>query len=424
MNEVAEVLSLAILLVGVAITLAILIKSGLERIGIPALVGYLALGFLLRLMDSQIHFLSVEAQEIFQFLAEVGIISLLFRVGLESNLAGLIRQLSRASRIWTGDVFFSAALGFITAYWLLGQALIPSLFIAIALTATSVGVSVSVWQEQQALRSPNGELLLDVAEMDDISAVILMALLFSLAPVMRESNLDSLFPVMITTTGVFLVKAVVFGAFCWLFSRYFEKKLTHWFYQIEPPPEPMLEVVGISFIIAALAGLLGFSVAIGAFFAGLVFSRDPEAVKFDTSFGSIYEFFTPFFFIGIGLQIVPNALISGLGMGMLLLVAAIVGKLIGAGIPALLTTNLQGATLIGVSMIPRAEISTIVMQKGLSLGDWAVPPHAFAAMVVVSAVTSTLVPILLRSLLQGWSQKPKLTNNCTGDSRIAPTHDQ
>lgn len=407
MSEATEGLSLAILLVGVAITLAILIKSELERIGIPALVGYLALGFLLRLMDSQWHFLSFQAPEIFEFLAEIGIISLLFRVGLESDLGGLKRQLSRASSIWVGNVLFSAALGFVTAYWLLGLALIPSLFMAIALTATSVGVSVSIWQEQKAIGSPNGELLLDVAEMDDISAVILMALLFSLAPAIQERGTESLLPIITTTTGIFIFKAIIFGAFCWFFSRYVEQQLTHWFYQIEPPPEPMLEVVGISFIIAALAGLLGFSVAIGAFFAGLVFSRDPEAVKLDASFGSIYELFTPFFFIGIGLKIIPNALITGLGMGMLLLLAAVVGKLIGAGIPALLTTNIQGATLIGVSMIPRAEISTIVRQKGLSLGDWAVPPQEFAAMVVVSAVTSTIVPILLRSLLQKWQQKPE-----------------
>lgn len=407
MSEATEGISLAILLVGTAITLAILVKSGLESIGIPALVGYLTLGFVLRAIDSQWQLLSFQALEIFEFLAEVGIISLLFRVGLESDLAGLKRQLSRASSIWLGDVLFSGALGFVTVYWLIGLGLIPSLFVAIALTATSVGVSVSIWQEQQAINTTNGEILLDVAEMDDISAIILMALLFALAPAMRESEMTTLLPVITSTTFSFVVKALVFGAFCWFFSRYIEKKLTHWFCQIEPSPEPMLEILGISFVIAALAGLLGFSVAIGAFFAGLVFSRDPEAVRFDTSFGSIYELFVPFFFIGIGLKIEPNALITGFGMGMLLLLAAVISKLLGAGIPALFTTDIQGATLIGVSMIPRAEISTIVMQKGLALGDWAVPPQEFAAMVVVSAVTSTIVPIMLRSLLQRWQQKPK-----------------
>lgn len=407
MNETAEVLAVAILLVGVAVTLSILIKSRLESFGIPALIGYLVLGFLLRLLDGQWPILSPQGREIFEFLAEIGIICLLFRVGLESDLTGLLKQLSKASRIWMGDVLFNAALGFATAYWILNLAFIPSLFIAIALTATSVGVSISIWQEQKAIHSSNGELLLDAAEMDDISGIILMALLFSLAPELRSTETTaSLLPSALSTTGLFFFKATIFGAFCFCFSRYLEQKLTHWFYKIESPPDPMLQVVGIGFIIAALAGLLGFSVAIGAFFAGLVFSRDPDAVKLDASFDAVYELFTPFFFIGIGLKIVPNALITGLGIGIVLLIAAILGKLIGAGIPALLTTNFQGATLIGVSMIPRAEISTIVMQKGLSLGDWAVPAQAFAGMVVVSAATSLITPIVLRSLLKRWSPDP------------------
>ena len=116
----------------------------------------------------------------------------------------------------------------------------------------------------------------------------------------------------------------------------------------------MLEVVGVGFIIAAVAGLLGFSAAIGAFFAGLLFSRDSEAVKMDASFGALYELFTPFFFIGIGLNIEPRALNTGLIMGSVLLIAAVLGKLIGAGIPAYFATDLTGATLIGFSIILRA----------------------------------------------------------------------
>ncbi|MEQ9552776.1 MAG: cation:proton antiporter [Coleofasciculus sp. G3-WIS-01] len=121
-------------------------------------------------------------------------------------------------------------------------------------------------------------------------------------PEIQDSGTGELLPVIAKTSGIFFLKAVVFATFCYVFSRYFEAKLTQFFGQIEAPPEAMIEVVGISFMIAAIAGLLGFSVAIGAFFAGLVFSRDPDAVKFDASFESLYALFTPFFFIGIGLK--------------------------------------------------------------------------------------------------------------------------
>jgi Kef-type K+ transport system membrane component KefB len=166
----------------------------------------------------------------------------------------------------------------------------------------------------------------------------------------------------------------------------------------------MLEVVGISFIIAALSEILGFSFAIGGFFAGLVFSRDPEAVKIDASFESLYDLFTPFFFIGIGLQIEPDALISAVGIGLVLLVAAVLGKVIGTIAPAVWRTSWTGAVLLGISLVPRAEITTIVMERGLQLGEWAVPPKVFAAMVLVVTVTSIVAPLLLRHLLQKWPQ--------------------
>ncbi|MEQ8962903.1 MAG: cation:proton antiporter [Coleofasciculus sp. C2-GNP5-27] len=411
MSESAQTLPLLILLVGAISTISILIKEGMTRLGLPSLVGYLVLGFLLRLTDAQWQFLGEPGQEIFEFLAEVGVISLLFRVGLESDLAGLMHQLARAMKIWIGDIVVNGGLGFVTSYWLLGLAFIPSLFIAIAFTATSVGVSIGVWQEENATDSKYGELLLDVAELDDISGVILMALLFAIAPAIQNSGTGQLLPVIAQTSGIFFLKAVVFGTFCYVFSRFFEAKLTKFFRQIEAPPEPMLEVVGIGFMIAAIAGLLGFSVAIGAFFAGLVFSRDPNAVKIDASFDSLYELFTPFFFIGIGLKINPSALTAALGMGGILLVAAVLGKLIGAGGLTWLTTGWTGAALIGVSMVPRAEITMIVMGKGLSLGEWAVSNQVFAAMVVVSAVTSILAPIVLRSLLHKLPEIPTGVSN-------------
>ncbi|WP_066379549.1 cation:proton antiporter [Anabaena sp. CA = ATCC 33047] len=395
-----QTLPFLILLVGAVITIAILTKAGMSKIGLPALVGYILLGFLFRLLDAQFPFLSPQVQEIFEFLAELGVISLLFRVGLESNLTALIRQLSKASTIWIGDVVVSGGLGFVTARFLLGLPLIPSLFVAIALTATSVGVSVGVWQEAKAIYSENGQLMLDVAEMDDISGVILMALLFAVAPAIHLTGTLSVIPVFAQTSGIFLFKVIIFGAGCYFFSRYLEAELTKFFRQIEPPPDPMLEVVGIAVIIAAIAGILGFSVAIGAFFAGLLFSRDAETVKLEASIASLYDLFTPFFFVGIGLKIAPDALMTGLGFGAILLIAAVLGKVIGAGGTAVFTTGSTGAVLLGVSMIPRAEIALIVMRRGHHLGDWAVSSQVFAAIVVVCTVTSIIAPIILRSLLQ------------------------
>ena len=163
-------------------------------------------------------------------------------------------------------------------------------------------------------------------------------------------------------------------------------------------------IAGFGLIIAALAELLGLSVAIGAFFAGLIFSRDPETVKLDTPFGTLYGFFTPFFFIGIGLNIDPGTLTTGLGIGGALLVVAIIGKLVGTGGPATLTTAWPGSLLLSISMVPRAEIALVIMQRGLNLGEWAVPGDVFSGMVVVVAVTAVISPMILRVLLKRWPQ--------------------
>jgi len=400
MIAVAQGLPLAILIFGAVVILAILIKAGLERLSLPALIGFMALGFAVRLSDSRWGLLPAGAEGIFDFLADIGLICLLFRVGLESNLEGLLRQLRRATVVWVGDVAVSGLVGFAVSYYLLKLPLIPSLFVGSALTATSVGIGVRVWQERKALNTPVGELLLDVAEMDDLSGIVLMALLFAVAPVLHESGHVSLGPMVARTCGWVLAKLLAFGAVCFVFSRYAEKRLTAFSRRIERGPDPMITMVGIAFVVAAIASLMGFSVAIGAFFAGLVFSRDPSAVKMEASFDALYELFYPFFFVGIGMGMAPGSLTGAVGLGLALLAAGIVGKIVGAGTPTLMTAGRRSALLMSPSMIPRAEVAMVIMLHGRSMGDWAVPDEVFSGMALVSAVTCVLSPAAL-----GWMLK-------------------
>ncbi|MGK7935846.1 MAG: cation:proton antiporter, partial [Xenococcaceae cyanobacterium] len=222
MIEGETLLLFLVLLVGVTLIFAILIKAALERLGIPPLVGYLLLGMGMGLINSLVYFLTPSVREVYAFLAELGIISLLFRVGLESNLAGLIRQLPRASFILLGNLSFSGILGFLAASQLLQLELIPSLFISIALMATSVGISVSVWQEAKALNTDNGELLIDIAEMDDIVAIALMSLFFAMIPVLNGEVEANIAPVFLQTISPFLFKVAIFGTVCLIMFRYLE----------------------------------------------------------------------------------------------------------------------------------------------------------------------------------------------------------
>lgn len=134
-----------------------------------------------------------------------------------------------------------------------------------------------------------------MAELNDVVGVVLMALLFNIAPVIAVNGLQSIGGTLLRTGIVFAIKLILFGLFCILFALYLEKLLTSFFQRFEKPPELTLVVVSIGFVIAALVGLLGFSLAIGAFFAGLIFSRDPSSIKSRTAFEVIYSLFAPFF---------------------------------------------------------------------------------------------------------------------------------
>jgi len=385
---------------GGIIIFSILLHDLHKKIKIPSLIGFILLGFVIKIFDSHFHFLTHDIENIVRFLADIGIITLLFRVGLESNLDGLLKQIRHASIILIGNIIFSTFLGYYVSYNILHLSFIPSLFVAVALTATSVGISVSVWQETGKIRSATGELLLDIAEMDDIVGIIFMSLLVFAIPIIKQSGITNLSQALIKDSLVLVVKFFGFMVICFLFSKYVEPHISRFFRQINQASDFMLIIIGFGFIIASIASLLGFSYALGAFFAGLVFSRDPQAVKLESSFNSLYFFFTPFFFLHIGLLIQLEGMSSALWLGLLLLIVAIFGKLIGNGLFSLLVTDKKNALLIGVSMIPRAEIALIVMQKGRELGLQVLPSNIFSAMILVCMITCTVVPFILRQLLK------------------------
>lgn len=403
MSESAHVLGWLILLIGALVAASTLVRSLLSRTWLPPLVSFLAIGFVLRLAEERFGFLGAQGELAFELLAQLGIIALLFRVGLESNVAGLLEQLPRASVVWIGNIVLSAVPGYV-AMTLMGFGPIPSLIAATALTATSIGVSLDMWRQNETLDTREGRLLTDVAELDDLSGVFLMALVFTLLPALRDgADLGSAdWPRLFAVGGGFLLKLLAFTSACLIFARYLEQRLTAPFEKHGGGGELLVLVTGLGILIAGAAAAMGFSAAIGALFAGFAFSRDPEAVKIDTGFHGLYLLFTPFFFIGIGLSVTPEALGGSLAIGAALAAVAILGKLVGAGLPSLVATGTAGATLIGISMAPRAEITMVIIERGRQLGDWAVPPELHAGFVLVVLITCILPPLTLGALFRRW----------------------
>ena len=219
MTGAVEQLSFSVFIIGAIVVASMALRTIFRPLGAPPLIGFILLGFALRLVDVRSGFLTGSMMETMELLAAMGIFALLFRVGLESNVKGLLGELPRALAIWLGNVGLSGLLGYGAARHLLDLPLIPSLFVAVALTATSVGVSVQVWHDAGRLKTRRGNLLIDVAELDDVSAVVLMLMLFALAPVLVLPDDGALLSVAGDAAALIALKAVLFGAGCFLFAR-------------------------------------------------------------------------------------------------------------------------------------------------------------------------------------------------------------
>ena len=396
MAETAPQLPLLVGLVGILIVLAILMKSLLRRIGVPEVAGYLFVGILFAFLDFEFGFLTPQAVEVLAFLGNLGIIALLFRVGVESDTRALLHQLRKASAIWVGNVAFSAGTAFLAARWVLGMALIPSLFAAGVLTASSVGASISVWRQEGQMGTLDFDLFLDVAELDELAGVIVMGVLLSVAPTLHAGEDVSVAPLVVKSALWFLFKLFVIVGACFLFARFMQRPLLDFFDRLELPPDRLLSVVGVAMLIAAAAGALGFTVGIGAFFAGLTFSQVRDLVTEEASFDSLYDFLTPFFLITIGLRVSPDSLGLMVGMGGVMLVAAVVGKLVGGAVGWRFAGSRRTTSTLALSLIPRAEIAMVVLDAGHRLGEWAMPDAFFSAMVFVSFATCLVGPLALR----------------------------
>jgi Kef-type K+ transport system membrane component KefB len=406
MNVSSEPLAIPVMLVGLLLVIDLLLQASLRRTAVPSVVVHLSLGFALALVEWHWGWLGASGRGVIDFLGSVGIVFLLFRVGLESHVSKLLENLRSASLIWIIDVTVSGSVGFLAARYGLGLELVPSLFVGVAMTVTSVGIGMAVWREECALDSKRGQLLLDVAELDDVSGIVLMAVLFAVAPLLHGGHTEALALSIGRTVVEVLIRLVLFAIALALFARFLEAPLTRLVGRLEPAPDRLITVVSIGLIVAAAAGALGFSLAIGAFFGGLAFSRDPEAVKLDAYFDPLYDFFTPFFFIAIGMYVDPGSLGAALPVGLLLFLAAVGGKLLGAGGGSLIALRPRGAALLGLSMVPRAEIAMVIMQYGMLLGAWAVSEELFSAMVVVSLLTCVVAPLAIRAQLRREPEHP------------------
>lgn len=378
----------ALLIITLAILLAAakLLGAAAQRLGQPAVLGELLAGVLLG--GSLLNVLH-PTEPVIHALSELGVIILLFEIGLHTNLRSLIKVGGTASMVGSVGVVLPFALGYGVAR-MLGVDELASIVCGAALTATSIGISARVMADLGQLESPEGQVVLGAAVLDDVVGLIILSVVSGLA---AGGDLVPLEVARITAVAIgFVVAALVIGSIIAppAFKRVaaFERS------------GGVLGPVALAFalLLAWLADRSGSAMIIGAFAAGLVLHGTKQRPAIEQSITTLGHYLVPVFFAVVGASVDVKSLMHGpiLLIGGTLIAVGIAGKVAAGYAPWWFRGN---KLLVGVAMVPRGEVGLIFAQVGLTSGVLTV--QLFSALTLMVMVTTFIAPPWLSRLSAG-----------------------
>lgn len=353
-----------------------------ERAGQPAVVGELLAGLvlgpsLLGLVDPSFPMLHL--------LAEIGVVVLLFSIGLETELKRLLAVGGTATAVAAAGVVLPFVGGY-AASVLLGLTQNQAIVMGAALTATSIGITARVLGDLGQLEQPEGQVILGAAIIDDVIGLIILAVVSA-----TVSGATVSFAMVSRTTALacgFLIVAVLIGG---RLARPLFAALGRW----TRPDLLAVIAVALAFLFALAAESAGSAPIIGAFAAGLIIAPTPQARAIDKGVRVLGSFFVPIFFVAVGAAIDIRTFLepSTVVVGGVLLAIGVSGKVAAGYVP----WWFRGRKLfIGVGMVPRGEVGLIFAQLGLTVA--VLDSALFSALALVVLVTTLLAPPLLKRL--------------------------
>ena len=352
-----------------------------ERLRQPAVMGEVLVG--IALGPSLLGL--VEPTDLHIIFQELGAIVLLFVVGLATPLSELRAVGNRAISVGVLGIVlpFVGGVGLLTATGGTGS---EAAFLGTALVATSVGVTARVLADLGKTKEDVSRVILGAAVVDDVLGLIILAVVVGAA----TGGFD---PGSIATLAVLAI------AFVGLVGG-----LGPHLVRIASPVLDRLGRTGVFTVaiaiclgLSAVAGALQLAAIIGAFLAGMAFAEIRDRYRLEESVRPVYWLLVPFFFVVTGAQVDVSVLSSGstLILAVLVIVTAIVGKLVGCGAAAL-SMGRTKAAIVAVGMVPRGEVGILVASIGLARG--LVEPDLYGVVVIMSIVTTVLVPPVLKAL--------------------------
>ena len=371
-----------------------------ERIGIPSVLGELSAGLVLGVSGLGL----VEVGDILKVLAEIGIILLLFEVGLETDVNRLKEAGPKATIVALFGIIFPFASAFFLGYYVFALDAYIALFIGGTLTATSIGITLRVLRDIHKEQTNIAQIVIGAAVIDDIIGVILLVFVYDFAMSQSFELMNTLKTMLFV--GAFLLIAppaanIISSAF---------KKFEHLTKVSGFIPTAIIALI---LLLSYLSHLMGAPEILGSFMAGIALSRRfflPFGLglqkgqvfiqKIKISMRPIIELFTPIFFVVVGLsvnlRVLPlNSPDFWLMAGAFLLIA-VVGKYLGA---FFITQKCRmNNMLIGISMIPRGEVGLIFAEVGRVNGI--LNNEIYAVLLLVIIATTIFPPFLLKHLFK------------------------
>ena len=355
-----------------------------RRLRLPGVVGEIVAGCVVG--PSALAWIA--PSEALDVLAEIGVVLLLFSVGLETRIDEMKRVGRSAFLVGVLGVAVPFALGSLWAHGA-GFDWDKSLFIAAAFVATSAGITARVLQELGVLQREESRVILGAAVIDDILAMLLLGIVTALQ--VGEN-------VQIGTLAVVVLEAVGFVLVIGLFGTRLARRWSQRLGQLKLCSS-LTVALALCLGLAFLSTQFGLAAIIGAFLAGMVASETPQREKLEHQTQPLLALMTPFFFVLTGAKIELAQLASADALLTLALITliALVSKLIGGYLGAL-ALGKRSALIVGVGMMPRGEVGVVIASLGLAAGVFSA--RTYALIVAMSLLTSVITPPLLALLFK------------------------
>jgi Kef-type K+ transport system membrane component KefB len=321
-------------------------------------------------------------------IGQVAAVILLFVAGLETDFGLFIRFGLAAGLVGAGGIVLPFVFG-VFATVMFGLATSPlepsALFMGAVMTATSVGITARVLGDLGRLDSPEGVTILGAAVIDDVLGILVLAIVVSLV------GSGMLSPAEIGMTGA---KALGFWLGLTLISALLAGRVARVYLSFRTDGALIALALGMAFLSAYLAQSFGLALIIGSYSAGLAFSRTSLGQILAEPLRAVYHALVPIFFVLMGMLVDLGAMMPFLAFGSVVTLLAIVGKVVGCALPAVMVGfNRLGAVRVGLGMLPRGEVALIIAGAGLTSG--AIKSDIFGVSVMMTIVTTVLAPIVL-----------------------------